>query len=242
MRIGIVIQARIGSSRLPGKVLKNINNKMMVEHLIDKTKQVKCVDEIILAVSDNKNDDLLERVALKKNVRCFRGSENNVLERYLQSALRYNLDTIVRLTADCPLLSTKLLKESINKYVKLGSKPDYFYIEGYPNGLGAIEILSRNALIKSKRLARTREDKEHVVSFMLKNKSKFKVMIPRAVSRMYRPELRVCVDTIEDLKLVRIVAKHFQSTDINPRKLIVYLDNNPKLRKINEMIKQRVVI
>ncbi len=238
MKVGIVIQARTGSTRLPGKVLKKINSVPIIQILIQKSLQAKNVDEVIVATSNKSNDDILEKYAKENNVKCFRGSEDNVLQRYVESAKLYNLDIIIRLTADCPLLSIKLLNESISKYLEFTDKPDYFYIRGYPNGLGAIEILSKKALLKSGKLAKSNFDREHVITFIEKNPELFNVKIIEVDMKFFRPELRVCVDTIEDFKTVRKISRYFNSTEIDPGDLIRFLDENPHIKKINESVKQ----
>lgn len=238
MKIGIIIQARTGSKRLPGKVLKKINGKTIIQILIEKAMQVKNIDEVIVATSNKPSDDIIEKYATINDAKCFRGSEDNVLRRYVESAKLYHLDIIIRLTADCPLLNAKLINESLEQYLKFANKPDYFYIEGYPNGLGAVEILSKKGLLKCGKLAKSNFDKEHVMTFMVKNPDLFDLKILKVDKKIFRPELRVCVDTIEDLKTVREICRYFNSTEIDPGDLIRFLDKNPQIKKINEHVKQ----
>lgn len=226
MKVGIVIQARTGSTRLPRKVLEKVNGETIIQILIKKALKITKVDEVIIATSIKPNDDIIEKCAKENNVICFRGSEENVLQRYVDAAKLYNLDVIIRLTADCPLLSSKLLNETLNKYLEFKNKPDYFYIEGYPNGLGAIEIISKKGLLKAGKLAKSKYDKEHVMPFIVNNHDLFNVKIIKANEKYFRPELRVCVDTFEDLNVVRKISKFFNSTEIEVDDLIKFLDEN----------------
>ena len=112
-----IIQARMGSSRLPGKVLMNIEGTSMIKFMYDRVKQSKLVDKIILATTINEIDNPIFNLCKKENILCFRGSENDVLDRYYKAALPHKPDIIVRLTADCPLIDPKLIDKTINLFI-----------------------------------------------------------------------------------------------------------------------------
>src|SRR3712207_317315 len=123
MKVVCIIQARTGSTRLPGKILKKICDKTVLEHDIERIKRIKNIDEIVIATTDKTQDDLIVNEALKLNIKYFRGSENDVLSRYYYAAKKYNADIIVRVTSDCPLIDSKVSEETINYY--LNNKFDY---------------------------------------------------------------------------------------------------------------------
>ena len=241
MKVGCIIQARMGSERLPGKVLKMVAGRAIVQHLIDRAKTLGENAAIILATSLSRLDDPLERVAMRNGIHCHRGSETDVLGRFSSCAERFGLKTVIRLTADCPLLSSRLLKGSVRTYLRRFPTADYFFIDGYPNGLGAIEILSASALRQSSRVARRPEEREHVVPYVMRHPKRFRVTILRARGPLFRPDLRVCVDTPEDLLLVRKVAGSLGATDIEPLRLIRFLDRHPEVRALNAEVQQKQV-
>lgn len=243
MKIGIIIQARMCSTRLPGKVLLKLNNKTILERMINKVKSIKGIDKVIIATTLNSSDDVIYDFCIKNNIICFRGSENDVLKRFLDATEKYNLDVIIRLTADCPLFSSKILKTSLKYYINSRKKYDYFFVEGYPRGLGDIEFISYNALVICNVLATEKSDREHVMTYIIKNPQYFNIKIINVKNinkKLYRPELRLCIDTIEDFKVVLKIIKYFKSDDIDIKKIINYLDNNPNINKINKNIIQRI--
>ena len=118
MKIGAIIQARMGSTRLPEKVMKNLQGKTVLEHVIERVTQSKLIDEIIIATTTHERDAVIESEALRCGVKAFRGSEDDVLSRYYYAAKENNLDVVVRITSDCPLIDPIVLDEIINFYLK----------------------------------------------------------------------------------------------------------------------------
>ena len=117
MKIICIIQARMGSERLPGKVIKPIKGVPLIGYTIDRLKRSRYIDEIILATSDKEQDDKLVDVAQEYKIECFRGSEENVLERYVKCAKKYNGDIIIRITGDCPLIDPIIVDNVITKLI-----------------------------------------------------------------------------------------------------------------------------
>ena len=126
MKIGLIIQARMNSSRLPGKVMLKVCSKPLIDILIERVKKAKKVDEIIIATTTNKKDDILCEHLKNKNCQIFRGSEDNVLSRYYEASMKFNVNVIIRVTADCPLTDPELIDEMISEYLK--SKPEYLFM------------------------------------------------------------------------------------------------------------------
>lgn len=122
MTITAIIQARIGSFRLPGKVLKKINHEPMLYHVIKQTKNAQLIDEIIIATANLKEDDEIVNYCKSKKIKCFRGSSKDLLDRYYKCAKKFNVDILVRITSDCTLIDPDLIDKAIKKFLvkKLG--------------------------------------------------------------------------------------------------------------------------
>ena len=177
--IAAIIQARMGSTRLPGKVLKNMNGSSLLEIQIERVKKSKNIKNIVVATSININDDEIEKFCLQKEINFYRGSENDVLSRYYECAKIYNIQTIVRLTADCPLIDPVIIDKVIDLFIENDVDyssntvpPDTSF---WPDG-SDVEVFSFEAIEKAYKKAKKQEDREHVTFFFWKNKSNgFKV-------------------------------------------------------------------
>lgn len=241
MQIGIIIQARMESKRLPGKMNKKILGKHLLEMIILRSKKANLVKKIVVAIPDTKKSSVLLPLIKRNKVSFYKGSLNNVLSRFLEAAEKFKIDPVIRITGDCPLIDPVLIDNSIKEYKKFKKKPDYFFIEGYPRGAGDIEILSLVALKKSARMTQNPRDLEHVITFILKNPNLFKIKIEKAPREFFRQDLRVCVDEVFDLALVKKIFNHFKPRiDMSVQEIIEYLDKSPKLISINKNVKQRV--
>ena len=211
MRAKAFVQARMGSVRLPGKVLKPILGKPMIEFLLKRLSLSTELSDIIVIISDQPEDDILYKTILSLGYKCFRGSEHNVLNRYYEAAKKSNADIVVRITGDCPLIDPEIVDQCIKGF--RDSKVDYFsntYPRTYPDGLD-VSIMSFEALEKSNNEVKSSYDKEHVTSYIRdsKNFSKGSIKFNKDLS-----ELRWTVDTIEDFDLVTNIFKYF-SPNIN---------------------------
>jgi spore coat polysaccharide biosynthesis protein SpsF (cytidylyltransferase family) len=241
MSIGIIIQARMESERLPGKMYKKILNKHLLEWVILRTKKSKLAEKIIVAIPDTKESSVLIPLLKKHKIDFYQGSLDNVLDRYIKAAEKFKIDFIIRITGDCPLIDPELIDNSIKRYKEFNNKPDYFYIEGCPRGLGDIEIIRLEALKKSISITKRSHHLEHVVSFILENPKLFKIKIEKVLPEIFRPDLRVCVDEPADLVLIKKIFDHFKPReDMTTRETIDYLDENPKLISINKNVRQRI--
>lgn len=190
-----VIQARLSSSRLPGKVLKDLCGKTLLERVVERVRESNLLDEIWLATSTEKTDDILEIVSKQLNIKLHRGSLNNVLERFCEVAIKSNADIIVRVTADNPLTEPTFIDQGINEM--LNSDVDYINFEDVPYGSG-VEIIKKESLLLSNKLTNIDEDIEHVTLFIKKNSHKFKIKTLSPESKFKRPDIRVTIDTLDD--------------------------------------------
>jgi spore coat polysaccharide biosynthesis protein SpsF len=212
---GFVIQARMGSKRLPGKSLKKINKTPILGWIINSLKQETNFNnkKIIVATSKNQIDDIIEEYSKSKNVSVFRGSEKNVLKRYYDCATKFQIKNIVRLTADNPFVNVYYLKKMLKNYFK--NKYDYISTKEYlPIGIGA-EIISFKALKKSYLVSKSIDEKEHVVNYVLNNKKKFKTKILKFnLDHKIIEQFKFTVDTKEDLVYCRNHVKKINKKNI----------------------------
>src|SRR5438132_2399961 len=162
MRVVAIIQARMTSSRLPGKVLADVCGKPMLYYVVTRAQQAKRLDLVVVATSNESSDDTIETFCELHRVSCFRGSKDDVLDRYYRAAERYRGDVIVRLTADCPLIDPLI----IDKVVETLLPGNFDYVSNirevtYPDGLDT-EVFTQNTLNQTWREAATPSEREHV--------------------------------------------------------------------------------
>ena len=233
METAIIVQARLGSKRLPGKVLKKINGKTILEYVINRLKKTKLSNNIIVATTNREEDKKIIKVAKKTNCHTFRGSTNNVLNRYYKAAVHYKVKNIVRICSDCPLIDPKI----INKVYFFYLKNNYDYVSNkifpsYPPGMG-VEILNFQSLKKANKLTKNSYDKEHVTAYIYKNPKKFKIKNVGLKKKLLN--YRIVLDYIEDFKLISNIQKHFnkQRKDFTLKDIIKYINRNPILKKKN---------
>ena len=230
-RVGCIVQARMGSRRLPGKVLKKVNGKPVLWYVVERLKQCKSLDEIVVATSTNEADDEIEDFCRIQNVRCFRGSEENVLERYFYCASFYGFDVVVRATADNPLVSPMVVDRVVNLFLQ----EDCDYVSNtvyrsFPRGLD-IEVFSFDALKLAFENAVKPEEKEHCTIYMYDNPDKFKLM-HFSDKLLNRPELKLAIDTENDFAVLKAVFLHFDNPLVKVEEVIKFIDECPELKKI----------
>ena len=233
METAIILQARLGSKRFPGKVLKKINGKTILEYTIKRLKKTKLSKNIIVVTTKREEDQKIIKVAKKTNCHTFRGSTNNVLNRYYKAAVYYKVKNIVRVCSDCPLIDPKI----INKVYFFYLKNNYDYVSNkifpsYPIGMG-LEILNFQSLKKANKLTKNSYDKEHVTPYIYKNPKKFKIKNVGLKKKLLN--YRIVLDYIEDFKLISNIQKHFnkQRKDFTLKDIIKYINRNPILKKKN---------
>lgn len=239
MKAVILIAVRTKSARLPRKALAEIEGKYLVEHLIDRLKMTKIPESIIVCTSTHPDDKILVDIAKRNEVKWFTGSENDVLSRFIGAAEAMDADIIVRTTGDNPLTDPVYIDRMIEHHAKTGA--EYTYIEGLPEGTKP-EIISASALKKCLGLAYNPEYSEYMTLYF-KNSGLFKVAKMVANPEVFRPNYRLTVDTLEDLKLMREIYKrlYLRKKIFDLREVIKLLDENPELGKINANIKPKEV-
>lgn len=218
--IGIVLQARIGSTRLPGKVMMPLCGRPMLGHILDRLKLVGNADILIVATTNSQGDDTIDSFVRNEGVACFRGDEVDVLDRYHQASDFFGLDHIVRATADNPFVDPEEIERLIVLHV--GASADFSHALGQlPIGVGT-ECFTRDALERSSREGILSHHREHVDEFILEHPDLFHIEKLEVAPEKIAPELRLTVDTPEDFSRAEGIYKalYQQSTYIKTKDAI----------------------
>jgi spore coat polysaccharide biosynthesis protein SpsF (cytidylyltransferase family) len=243
MSVAAIIQARMGSTRLPGKVLADVAGDVLLAHVVARTRGTRLVDQTVVATTNAPGDDVIAALCDDRDWDCFRGSESDVLDRYYQAGLAYEADHIVRITADCPFVCPHEADRVIARH--LDSRADYTHNitvwgSGMPLGTGT-EIFTRSALARSWRDGHEAHHREHVDEYVGDHPELFAMERVDAPDHLRRPELRLTVDTPEDLLLVREVYGRLRRPGelIELADVIGLLDESPDLVDINRHVVQK---
>lgn len=233
-----ILQARYSSTRLPGKILKDILDQPMLLHQINRINKSKLIDKLVVATSNDISDDIVEKRLVSSNIDIFRGSLDDVLDRYCQCALKYNPDYIVRITGDCPLIDWNIIDMVIKKHIDEGNDYTSNTLEPtYPDGLD-VEVMNFAALKKAWANAKLPSEREHVTPYIYKNQDLFKLGCLKNSEDL--SELRWTVDEPEDFIFVKAIyemiyidKQHFTFDDI-----LKVLKKNPEFSRINSKFKR----
>lgn len=232
-----IIQARMTSTRLPGKILADLAGKPLLFHVVSRARQATSIDEVIVATTDSPKDNETYKWCVNNNIICFRGSEDDVLDRYYQAAKCFHAGSIVRLTADCPLLDPFVIDRVVN-FFKNG---DYDYVSNvleptYPDGLDT-EVFSFSTLERTWKEAVLKSEREHVTPFIRKSPHLF-----RSANVKNDVDLsanRWTVDEQDDLEFVRRVYASFGSNTLfGTSDIIALLHTEPEINSINASFKR----
>lgn len=243
MKIGAIIQARMGSTRLPEKVMKNLKGKTVLDHVIERVKQSELIDEIIIATTTHERDAVIESEALRCRVKAFRGSEDDVLSRYYYAAKENNLDVVVRITSDCPLIDPTVLDEIIDFYLKnnyeiVSNAGSDLSNRTYPRGLDT-EIFSFEVLENAFNNSKEKYQREHVTPFIYEKATKVFYYKNDIDYSKYRWTL----DTDEDFKLITEIYRQLYhgKHDFYLNDIVSLFERHPELRDINAHIEQKKI-
>lgn len=238
MKICAIVEARMTSSRLPGKVLmKPDDNNTFFEILIKRLYRVKELSSIILATTTNKADDKLVKKAKNLNLKVFRGSEYNVVNRVLNAAKKFNAEIILGITADCPLIDPYIVSNAIQMY--LNNDIDYVsngHVRSFPDGMDC-QVFSLKTLKRSYALIKTELEKEHLGLVIRNNRKKFRKFTLIAPRDLYWPELGLTLDEYDDYIFLKRIINHFgKDYKFSCHDIISFLKKNKKLLKINSHV------
>jgi spore coat polysaccharide biosynthesis protein SpsF len=243
MKIGAIIQARMGSTRLPEKVMKNLQGKTVLEHVIERVIQSKLIDEIIIATTTHERDAVIESEALRCGVKAFRGSEDDVLSRYYYAAKENSIDVVVRITSDCPLIDPTVLDEIIDFYLKnnydiVSNASSDLSNRTYPRGLDT-EIFSFEVLENAFNNAEEKYQREHVTPFIYEKATK----VFYYKNDVDYSKHRWTLDTDEDFKLITEIYRQLYhgKHDFYLRDIAKLLEEIPELYGINAHVEQKKI-
>jgi spore coat polysaccharide biosynthesis protein SpsF len=241
MKTVAIIQARLGSNRLPGKVLKSILGRPMLWHIVERVRAAPSIAEVVVAVPDNPANEALRQFCADNQIALYAGSETDVLDRYYRAAQHFKADPILRITADCPMADPQLIERLIQTYrcgrydhigVASGAGARLIDKGGFPDGLDA-ECFGFSALARAWHEATDLRDREHVTRYIWNSKEIFRC--GELTSDRVYPKLRLTVDHPEDFELVTKIyeslyseGRPFELSDV-----MNFLEKNPELIDLN---------
>ena len=238
-KIGCIIQARMGSTRLPGKVMMNVEDQKPVLYFVIKQMQeCKLIDKIIVATTTNEEDNQIANYSKNLGIDFFRGSSEDVLDRHYQCAKEYSISTIVRIPSDKPLIDPEIVDNVINRF----KNNSYDYITNFlpnstfPSG-SEVEIFSINALERVWKKAKLPSEREHVTSYFSNHEDEFKITHIENSENL--SHLRWAVDRIEDLDLVRLIVSKIKKRPVLMDDIIELFRKEPNLIEINKNVNKK---
>ena len=234
MKVVVIIQARMGSTRLPGKVLMDITGKPMLWHVINRIKSCKSIDQIVVATTTKEEDKAVIELTKECGVETFAGSEDDVLDRYYQAAKKFGADVIVRITSDCPVIDPQIVDEVIKEYAEEGY--DVCGLSGeFPDGLD-VSVFSFKTLEDTWRNAKLPSEREHVGPYMGKHPEKFKQ--GKYVKFDNLSHHRWSVDEERDLRFIREIYSRLYKPEaiFLTADILNLLEGEPDLLMINANI------
>jgi spore coat polysaccharide biosynthesis protein SpsF len=237
-----IIQARMGSSRLPGKVLKDIYGEPAIIRQVKRARRAQSLGQVVLATTDDPEDDPIAEVCCAHGIPCFRGDPHDVLDRYYRAARLFGAETIVRLTGDCPLIDPQEIDRTVQAFFAGGvdfaaNRLPPPWKRTTPIGMDT-EVVSFNNLALAWREADAKYAREHVMPYFYEQEGRFSVLLVD-----HKPDLsqyRLTLDTAEDLVLIREIFQYFGGTDefLLPE-VIALLDDRPDWMALNAQVKHK---
>jgi spore coat polysaccharide biosynthesis protein SpsF len=234
-KIIAVIQARMGSTRLPGKVLADIEGKPLIWHIYKKLQKISSISEVIISTTNNLTDNPLIEFAKKEKIAFYTGSENNLIDRIYQTGKKFDCDIIVKINADSPLIDINVIENGIAKFLSFKKKPDLVtncVKETFPDGM-QYAIFNFKTIENLRNTIKENFWKEFFYRFIIENQNKYFVI--NLENNKDISKLRWTVDYKEDLELVRIIFKKLYSKNqfFGMNEILNLLNENPELIKIN---------
>lgn len=236
MNIAAVIQARLGSTRLPGKVMLDLEGKRVLERVTERVKSSKLIDDVIVATTIKKEDLKIVNLCSNIGISVYCGSEDDVLDRYYQAARLFKVKHVVRITSDCPLIDPKIIDDVINLHLE--EKADYTsntLKETYPDGED-VEVITFETLKKAWRDSSLASEREHVTPYIRKNPDKFKLANLECRGKLYKK--RWTLDNPEDYEFIKIIYKNLYNKNpiFGMEEILQFINEYPDIEKINKHI------
>ncbi|NLM36623.1 MAG: NTP transferase domain-containing protein [Firmicutes bacterium] len=244
MKTAIIVQARMGSTRLPGKIMKKVLGKTLLEYQLERLRRVKQADQVIIATTNHGEEQPIVDLCQRLGVPYFCGSEEDVLARYYGAATQYGADVVVRITSDCPLIDPAVVDKVIGFYLSHQEEYDYvsntFAKRTYPRGMDT-EVFSYRALKEAFEEATDQAEREHVTIFIKRHPERYKIK-----TLTYEQDYshhRWTVDTPEDFALIEkiLTALYPVNPQFTLEDCLALLAEHPEWAKINAHIKQKTV-
>jgi spore coat polysaccharide biosynthesis protein SpsF len=240
LKVSAIIQARMGSSRLPGKVMKKVNGKPLLEYQIERVLRSKYIDQVIVATTTEEIDNSIVSFCAEREIDCVRGSEKDVLGRYYNASMKYLSDLVIRLTSDCPLMDPEVIDLVITTYLNNRENVDYVsntLQRSYPRGMD-VEIFSSALLHEINTFATKDFEREHVTPYIYQNEM-YKII--QVVSEEDNSNHRWTVDTTEDFLLIQeiISSLYTKNPEFTIADILNLFDERPELVLINQHIEQK---
>ena len=244
MSTAIIVQARMASTRLPGKIMKKVLDKTLLEYQLERLFRVKQAGQVIIATTDHGEEQPIVDLCQKLGVPYFRGSEQDVLARYYSAATEYGVDVVVRITSDCPLIDPAVIDKVIGFY--LAHKEEYDYVSNtfpeltYPRGMDT-EVFSYQALMEAHEEATDQAEREHVTIFIKRHLDRYR--IENITYEKDYSHYRWTVDTPEDFALIEkmIAALYPVNPHFTLEDCLTLIEEHPEWVKINAHVKQKPV-
>jgi spore coat polysaccharide biosynthesis protein SpsF len=243
MKFGVTIEARMTSSRLPGKVLLPIVGKPALERMVERVRRVAGIDQIVIATTVNGTDDPIAQLAAKLGVGCHRGSEGDVLQRVLDAANAYRLDVIIELTGDCPLIDPDVIEAVLSTYRAAGV--DYvsncLNSRTFPLGMET-QVFATRVLADVARRTSHPEDHEHVSLYIYRHPELYSLQNHPAPTP-FQSDLRLTLDTPADYELIRRIYETLYpaNPEFGLADILALMKQQPELRSLNAGVQQKHV-
>ncbi len=243
MRTVAIVQARMGSTRLPGKVMMDLAGEPMLARVINRVRRATMLHEVVVATSTQPGDNVIVELSVKRGWPCFRGSEDDVLDRYYQAAIHHQADVVVRITADCPLIDPEVVDWVVGQF---SEKSPLAYASNttippvtFPTGQD-VEVMSFEALQRAWREDEDPAWREHVTPYIHLHPEKFKLL--GVVGQIDHSHLRLSVDTPEDMALMRLIYGHFGHDLFSWQDVLAVLAEHPEWLEINRNVQQKTLL
>jgi len=235
-KIGITIEARMSSTRLPGKTLKLLHGRPMLARMIERLKRVKLADAIVIATTNQPEDIPIVDLAKQMGVGCYQGSPEDVLDRVLQAAKKYEIDLIVETCGDCPVTDPGIIDMEIKAFLE--NDVDYVgchLVKTFPLGLDA-KLFTTKTLEEVANITNDPADRENVSLYIYEHPEKYKMMNIEAKGRQRRPNLRLVVDYKEDLDIIQSIYEELYDNKphFNYDDMLDLFERRPDLTEINK--------
>ncbi len=235
MNVVAIVQARMGSTRLPGKVLRNLAGYPVLTWVVKRLQASAAVDSVLVATSTAASDDAIATFCQTQSYPCYRGDEDDVLARFLAAAQSVAADIVVRITADCPLIAPAVVDDLIAAFRQ--SHVDYMscvHIRSFPRGLDC-EAMTVETLARAARLGTEKRHREHVTPFIYENTDLFQIALLQAQGALARPDIRLCIDDATDFETIEALLQSLVPTqviDVAIADIIRLVDTRPDLLAI----------